>query len=86
MMAAAADAVETVLEGTWEEIVQLAPRFNGHRLRVTILPNEEGASDAEQRQAKLAAFRAWVDMLRPKINHWVDDSREAIYADDEESA
>ena len=31
----------TVLEGTWEEIQQHADKFNGHRLRVTILEDEE---------------------------------------------
>ena len=24
-------------EGTWEELTQVAPRFNGHRLRLTVL-------------------------------------------------
>ena len=31
----------TVLEGTWEEIQQHADKFNGHRLRVTILTQED---------------------------------------------
>lgn len=26
-------------EGTWDEILKLAPEFNGHRLRVKILPD-----------------------------------------------
>jgi hypothetical protein len=28
-----------ILEGTWEEIASHAAEFNGHRLRVTILPD-----------------------------------------------
>ena len=28
-----------VFEGTWDEIQQQADKFNGHRLRVTILPD-----------------------------------------------
>jgi hypothetical protein len=33
-------APETI-EGTWEEISRQADRLNGHRLRVTILPDSE---------------------------------------------
>jgi len=34
-----------VIEGTWEEIVREAHRFNGRRLRVAILPVEERQED-----------------------------------------
>ena len=30
-----------VLEGTWEEISKHAPEFNGRRLRVTVLSDEQ---------------------------------------------
>ncbi len=33
------------LEGTWEEIATHAPEFSGHRLRVTVLPEDSGPSD-----------------------------------------
>ena len=29
-----------VLEGTWEEIAEYAPEFNGRRLRVTVIDEE----------------------------------------------
>jgi hypothetical protein len=35
-----------VIEGTWEEISLQAAKFNGRRLRVTLLPGEE-QSDAK---------------------------------------
>ena len=37
-------AAPEVVEGTWEEISLQSARFNGHRLRVTILPDEEPAA------------------------------------------
>ena len=33
-----AQYLSSEIEGTWDEIAKLAPQFNGHRLRVTILP------------------------------------------------
>ncbi len=33
-----------VLEGTWEEISRHASEFNGHRLRVVILPDEPSST------------------------------------------
>jgi len=37
-------ATPEVVEGTWEEISLQSAKFNGHRLRVTILPDEEQAA------------------------------------------
>ena len=34
------NTVTGVVEGTWEEIASHALEFNGHRLRVIILPDE----------------------------------------------
>lgn len=34
-------ATPEVVEGTWEEISLQSAKFNGHRPRVTILPDEE---------------------------------------------
>jgi hypothetical protein len=31
---------EKTIEGTWDEIVGHADEFNGHKLRLTILPDE----------------------------------------------
>ena len=74
-------ATETqIIEGTWEEIYQQAPKFNGHRLRVIILPNAEPSS-TEQR---LAALNEWLNMSRPIVPPLLDDSRAGIYREDEE--
>jgi len=36
-----------VIEGTWEEISRHASEFNGHRLRVVILPDEPSAASGK---------------------------------------
>lgn len=33
-----------IIEGTWEEISRQSHKFNGHRLRVVILPDEPSSS------------------------------------------
>lgn len=40
-----------IIEGTWEEISLQADKLNGHRLRVTILPDEEQPVDAKNAAA-----------------------------------
>lgn len=35
------NALPEVIEGTWEEILLQADKFNGYRLRVTLLPEKE---------------------------------------------
>lgn len=37
-----------VIEGTWEEISLQAAKFNGRRLRVTLLPSEEQPAAKDQ--------------------------------------
>jgi hypothetical protein len=34
-------AIPQVIEGTWEEISKQSEKFSGHRVRVTLLPDEE---------------------------------------------
>ncbi len=75
-------APETI-EGTWDEIVSQADKFDGHRLRVTILPAEE-PSPAPTPQDRLAAFDAWTSLPRPPVKPLLDDSRAVIYSDDED--
>jgi hypothetical protein len=62
-----------VLEGTWEEISRLAPKFNGHRLRVavTILPDNRDESVSERVAARFSTptgrFAARVRAERSEI-------------------
>ncbi len=42
----------TVLEGTWEEILEHAPDLAGKRLLVTVLPGTAPGSDAEGTKAQ----------------------------------
>jgi hypothetical protein len=34
-------ATAQTIEGTWEEVSQQSEKFSGHRVRITVLPNEE---------------------------------------------
>ena len=69
-----------VIEGTWEEIARQAPKFDGHRLRVVILP----AADPDVASARLEALNAWLTLPRPAIPALPDDSRGAIYDGEDE--
>jgi hypothetical protein len=69
-----------VVEGTWEEIASHATEFNGRRLRVTILPDTAPASVSE----RLQALDSWLNLPRPAVRPLVDDSRAAIYGEDED--
>lgn len=69
-----------VLEGTWDEIAAHATEFNGRRLRVTVIseeqtdrPNQKMRAIMKQVKAKQAAMRFTdgsntVDMLRSARN------------------
>ena len=64
-----------VVEGTWEEISNHASEFNGHRLRVIILPDPDQLSLNE----RLSSLKAWLSLPRPEASPLLDDSRSAIY-------
>ena len=76
----AAISTPEIIEGTWEEISKQAPKFDGHRLRVVILPDAEQASSSE----RLQALNEWLTMPRPAAAPLLDDSRAAIYGEDED--
>ena len=67
-----------IVEGTWEEISRQATRFNGHRLRVAILPDGESVKP----EVRLKALNQWLTMPRPAVMPLLDDSRAAIYGED----
>jgi hypothetical protein len=69
-----------VIEGTWEEISEQAPKFHGHRLRVIILPDGSEEETSERHRA----LTEWLKMTRPLVSPLVDDSRAAIYGEDED--
>ena len=69
-----------VIEGTWEEIASHAAEFNGCRLRVIMLPE----TDPTQVGERLAALDACLTLPRPVIQPLADDSRAAIYGEDED--
>ena len=69
-----------IIEGTWEEISKQAPKFNGHRLRVIMLPDAEQPLPSE----RLQALNEWLTMPRPAAAPLLDDSRTAIYGEDED--
>jgi len=66
---------EQVIEGRWEELIQRQD-LRGRRVRVVIIG---------ENPARPAGEHPWVKQLRewaqghPKIDHFVDDSRESIY-------
>jgi hypothetical protein len=69
-----------IIEGSWEEISRQADKFSGHRLRVVILPDADQASTQE----RLKALTEWFTLPRPSVPPLLDDSRAAIYAEDED--
>lgn len=75
-------APETI-EGTGEEFVSQAGKFSGHRLRITILPDDEPPS-ARTPQDRLAAFDAWTSLPRAPVKPLLEDSRAVIYSDNED--
>jgi hypothetical protein len=52
----AISATQTI-EGTWEEVSQQSEKFSGHRVRVTLLPDEE--PQAHPNAPLLALFAQW---------------------------
>jgi hypothetical protein len=43
------------IEGTWEEIAARAAEFAGHRVRLTVFPNEEDETQREERKRRMLA-------------------------------
>ena len=74
----------TEYEGTWAEIQQHADKLNGRRLRVIVLPERQTRENDTRTPEERAA--SWLEFVRrfavPGVV--VDDSREAIYADEVE--
>ena len=78
-------AVQDVIEGTWDEIVQEASRFHGHRLRVLVLPNAP-ESDTAATQVRVQALREWLTMPRPVATPLLNDSRTVLYEEEANEA
>jgi len=67
---------DRVIEGTWDEVIQRQD-LRGHWVRVTVL--DETATPTSSEPASWAArLREWAQS-HPRVNHFVDDSREGIY-------
>jgi hypothetical protein len=77
---------QQVLEGTWEEIQNHAADLTGRRVRVEVLNGDaEPVSPARSTTDEwLDAFRSWVASHSDITAVVLDDSREAIYAEDED--
>jgi len=83
-------AAPKIIEGTWEEILKHSAEFAGHKLKVIVIdesadsekPFDHPAFDnsPEAIEAWVARLRQWAQSL-PPVTHFVDDSRDAIYAD-----
>ena len=54
------NTVTGVVEGTWEEIASHALEFNGHRLRVIILPDEPRTTPEKLISKGMLPQLAWV--------------------------
>jgi hypothetical protein len=78
---------EMVYEGTWEEIAQASERFRGKRLRVSILPEENGAVcerpfyETATPEEWVREFRNWAESHGRDTPALSDEaiSRESIY-------
>ena len=66
---------DRVIEGKWEDVV-LREDLRGHRVRVIVM--DEAANPPTADADWLRRLRAWA-AGQPKVGHFVDDSREAIY-------
>lgn len=76
-------AAPKIIEGTWEEISRRSHELVGHRLKVTVidsLPARASTQDTLTPEEWATRLRQWAQSL-PPITHFVDDSRDAIYAD-----
>ncbi len=73
-------AVPRIIEGTWEEIQQHSKELAGHRLIVTVVDSHQSAQDTLSPEEWATRLRQWAESL-PAVSHFVDDSRESIYAD-----
>lgn len=84
-MSALSETMEpTEYEGTWSEIQQHADKWDGRRLRVIVLPERQTRENDTRTPEERAA--SWLEFVRrfavPDVV--MDDSREAIYADEVE--
>lgn len=75
-----------VLEGTWEEVQRHAAELSGRRVRVEVLngatTSKEGRTYSTPEE-RLAAFQAWTASHKDITAVILDDSREAIYGDED---
>lgn len=66
---------DRVIEGKWEDVV-LRDDLRGRRVRVIVM--DEAANTPTADAEWMRRLRAWA-AGRPKVAHFVDDSRDAIY-------
>lgn len=64
-----------VIEGKWEEVIQRED-LRGRRVRVQVMDDAPAARETPEQWAK--RLREWAQS-HPRVSHFVDDSREAIY-------
>jgi hypothetical protein len=69
-----------IIEGTWDEILKHAGELAGHRLIVTVVDSPTSTQDTLTPEEWATRLRQWAQSL-PPVTHFVDDSRDAIYAD-----
>lgn len=53
------------IEGTWEQILQLAPKLNGRRVRLIVLPNEIPKTDTRPIEEVLEEI--WADVPEEEL-------------------
>jgi hypothetical protein len=71
---------EQIIEATWEDLIRRED-LRGRRLRVTVVDEARSSQTEPTRngeEAWVIRLREWADS-HPRIDHFVDDSRDAIY-------
>jgi hypothetical protein len=70
-----------VLEGTWEEILGHAEQLKGHRVRVTVLPDQQnGSMDLSDKQREmLAALDEWHSEITDEDKVALEELERFIY-------
>ena len=66
---------QQVLEGTWEEIKSHEHELNGHRVRLTVLDDENSGKDDPESRRSTAA-----DLLKHAVGWAGDDFEECLQA------
>ncbi len=57
----------STIEGTWEEIQKYSSRLAGHRLRVTVLDEENGDEDSVERNQQMSDIMQKIKAKQEKM-------------------